>query len=144
LNVAAVSVVLVLAIMAAIARHQSTISPVADSSSSSRTPVATQPVSAVEQQIVAPPSPNPNASAHEAGASNSSFKRVWVGKDEVDYVADDVTIRHFRPQPAPKKSGLLSKQVNIGKDVTVRYFNAPPVPAVQPAAQQEVDQAVKD
>src|SRR5579864_201153 len=33
LNVAAVSVVLVLAIMAAIARHQSTISPVADSSS---------------------------------------------------------------------------------------------------------------
>lgn len=143
LNVAALSVVLVLAIMAAIARHQSTISPVADSSSSSRTPVATQPVSAVEQQMVAPPSPKPNARAHEAGAPTSSFKRV-VGKDEVDYIADDVTIRHFRQRPAPKKSGLGSKQVNIGEDVTVRYFNAPPVPAVQPAAQQTTDQAVKD
>jgi hypothetical protein len=62
----------------------------------------------------------------------------------VDYIADDVTIRHFRPLPTPEKSRLWSKQVKIGEDVTVRYFKSPPVPTVQPAAQQAVDQAVKD
>ena len=144
LNVAAVSVVLVLAIMAAIARHQSTILPVADSSSSGRSSVPAQAVSAVDQPIVAPPSLKPNASLRGAGAPTSSFKRVWAGKDEVDYISDDVTIRHFRPLPTPKKSSLGSKQVNIGKDVTVRYFNAPPMSTVQPAAQQTVDGAVKD
>ena len=144
LNVAAVSVVLVLAIMAAIARHQSTMLPVADSSSSGRSAVPPQAVSAVNQPIVAPPSPKPNASPRDAGAPTSSFKRVWAGKDEVDYISDDVTIRHFRPLPTPKKSSLGSRQVNIGKDVTVRYFNAPPMSTVQPAAQQTVDGAVKD
>jgi len=144
LNVAAVSVVLVLAIMAAIARHQSTISPVADSSSSSTITSAKQPVPVVDQQTVAPSSLKPHASGRDAGAPTASFKRVWAGKDEVDYIADDVTIRHFRPLPTPKKSAVWSKQVNIGNDVTVRYFKAPTVPAVQPAAQQTVDEAVKD
>jgi hypothetical protein len=143
LNVAAVSVVLVLAIMAAIARHQS-ISPVAASSASSTTAAPAQAVPAVEQQIVAAPSMKPNASVRDAGAPTSSFKRVWAGKDEVDYIADDVTIRHFRPPSTPKKSSVQSKQVNIGKDVTVRYFNAPPMPTVQPTAQQAINQAVKD
>ena len=143
LNAAAVSVVLVLAIMAAIARHQS-ISPVAASSASRTTAAPAQAVPAVEQQIIAPPSLKPNATLRDAGAPTSSFKRVWAGKDEVDYIADDVTIRHFRPLPTPEKSSLWSKQVKIGKDVTVRYFNGPPVPTVQPAAQQAVDQAVKD
>jgi GAF domain len=144
LNVAAVSVVLVLAIMAAIARHQSTMSPVADSSSSSTITAPKQPVPAVDQQTAAPTSLKPHASMRDAGAPTASFKRVWAGKDEVDYIADDVTIRHFRPLPTPKKSAVWSKQVNIGNDVTVRYFKAPPVPAVQPAAQQAVDEAVKD
>src|SRR5207248_7478027 len=77
LNVAAVSVVLVLAIMAAIARHQSTILPVADSSSGNTTPVPAQPLSAVDQQIVAPSplKPNASASASDAGAPTASFKR---------------------------------------------------------------------
>lgn len=144
LNMAAVSVVLVLAIMAAIARHQSTMSPVADSSSSSTITASKQPVPAVDQQTAAPSSLKPHASARDAGAPTASFKRVWAGKDEVDYIADDVTIRHFRPLPTQKKSAVWSKQVNIGNDVTVRYFKAPPVPAVQPAAQQAVDEAVKD
>ena len=144
LNVAAVSVVLVLAIMAAIARHQSTVSPLADSSSSSTITAPKQPVPAVDQQAVAPPSLKPHASVRDAGAPTASFKRVWAGKDEIDYIADDVTIRHFRPLPTPKKSAIWSKQVNIGNDVTVRYFKAPQVPAVQPAAQQAVDEAVKD
>jgi hypothetical protein len=144
LNVAAVSVVLALAIMAAIARHQSTTSPVADSSSSSTITAPKQPVPAVDQQTVAPSSLKPHASVRDGGAPTASFKRVWAGKDEIDYIADDVTIRHFRPLPTPKKSAIWSKQVNIGNDVTVRYFKAPQVPAVQPAAQQAVDEAVKD
>jgi hypothetical protein len=144
LNVAAVSVVLVLAIMAAIARHQSTISPVAASSSNSGTTAPAQPVPAVDEQIVASPAPKTHASARDAGAPTSSFKRVLAGKDEVDYIADDVTIRHFRSQPAPKKTAVSSKQVHIGNDVTVRYFNSKPVPTVQPASQQAADQAVKD
>ena len=144
LNVAALSVVLVLAIMAAIARHQSTVSPVADSSSGSTITAPKQPVPAVDQQTVAPPSLKPHPSVRDAGTPTGSFKRVWAGKDEVDYIGDDVTIRHFRPLPTPKKSAVWSKQVNIGNDVTVRYFKAPSVPAVQPAAQQAVDEAVKD
>jgi putative methionine-R-sulfoxide reductase with GAF domain len=146
LNVAAVSVVLVLAIMAAIARHQSTILPVADSSSGNTTPVPAQPLSAVDQQIVAPPplKPNASASARDAGAPTASFKRVWAGKDEVDYISDDVTIRHFRPLPTPKKSSAWNKQVNIGKDVTVRYFNSPRLPTAEPSGQQASEQAVKD
>jgi len=144
LNVAAVSVVLVLAIMAAIARHQSTILPVAASSSGNRTSVPAQPVSAVDQQIVAPLPLKPNASARDAGAPTASFKRVWAGKDEVDYISDDVTIRHFRPLPTPKKSSVWNKQVNIGKDVTVRYFNSPPLPTTEPSGQQAIEQAVKD
>ena len=144
LNVAAVSVVLVLAIMAAIARHQSTILPVADSSSGNTTPLPAQPLSAVDQQIVAPSPLKPNASARDAGAPTASFKRVWAGKDEVDYISDDVTIRHFRPLPTPKKSSAWNKQVNIGKDVTVRYFNSPPLPTAEPSGQQASEQAVKD
>ena len=130
--------------LAAIARHQSTILPVADSSSGNTTPVPAQPLSAVDQQIVAPSSLKPNASARDAGAPTASFKRVWAGKDEVDYISDDVTIRHFRPLPTPKKSSAWNKQVNIGKDVTVRYFNSPPLPTAEPSGQQASEQAVKD
>jgi hypothetical protein len=144
LNVAALSVVVVLAIMAAIARHQSTVSPVADSSSGSTITAPKQPVPAVDQQTVSPPSLKAHPSVRDAGAPTGSFKRVWAGKDEVDYIADDVTIRHFRPLPTPKKSAVWSKQVNIGKDVTVRYFKAPSAPAVQPAALQAGDEGVKD
>jgi hypothetical protein len=132
--------------MAAIARHQSTILPFADSSSGNTTPVPAQPLSAVDQQIVAPPplKHNGSASARDAGAPTASFKRVWAGKDEVDYISDDVTIRHFRPLPTPKKSSAWNKQVNIGKDVTVRYFNSPRLPTAEPSGQQASEQAVKD
>jgi hypothetical protein len=118
--------------------------PIADSSSSSTITAPKQQVPALEQQTVAPSSLKAHASARDAGAPTASFKRVWAGKDEIDYIADDVTIRHFRPLPTPKKGAIWSKQVNIGNDVTVRYFKAPQVPAVQPAAQQAVDEAVKD
>lgn len=144
LNIAAVSVVLVLAFMAAIARHQSTIPPVTNSASSTSTTTPPAPVSTADQQMNALPALKPHTSTTEAGAPATAFKRVWAGKDEVDYISDDVTIRHFRQLPAPKKTSAWSKQVNIGKDVTVRYFNSPASPAVQASPQQTIDQAVKD
>ena len=60
--------------------------------------------------------------------SNSNF-RVRVGRNEIDYVADDVTIRHFMTRSlAPRVQAI--KQVNIGDDVTVRYFAyAPSAPS---------------
>jgi DNA-binding NarL/FixJ family response regulator len=62
----------------------------------------------------------------------SGFKRVQVGPDEVDYVAEDVTMRVFTPRPVRAHRRHVSRQVNIGEDATVRYFAyepAPPAPA---------------
>jgi hypothetical protein len=55
-------------------------------------------------------------------SSNLVFKRVRVGANEIDYIAEDVTIRHFETRTPPHRSATGYKQVNIGNDVTVRYF----------------------
>jgi hypothetical protein len=55
-------------------------------------------------------------------APNTSFRKVRVGPNEVDYIAKDVTIRHFTSNQ-PKPQGKV-KLVNIGDDVTVRYFSS--------------------
>lgn len=56
-----------------------------------------------------------------AKTASSGFRRVRVGRDEVDDVADDVTVRHFDSAAGPKLV-RAGKQVNFGDDVTVRYF----------------------
>jgi GAF domain-containing protein len=88
---------------------------------------------AVQQQIPfvpAKPAPSNRASkaqtaaggAEEAKSPSSAFKRVRVGPNETDYIAEDVTIRHFTTKPAlPRVRGGF-KEVHIGEDVTVRYF----------------------
>jgi len=58
-----------------------------------------------------------------AMAPSSAFRRVQFGPNEVDYVAEDVTIRHFITRPTRTRAGSVWKQVAIGKDVTVRYFS---------------------
>ncbi len=55
------------------------------------------------------------------------FKRIRVDQHEVDYVAEDVTIRHFTDNPASQRMPVEYKQVNFGEDVTVRYFAPNPV-----------------
>lgn len=67
-------------------------------------------------------SPNTPSGTHQTRTARPQFRRVRVGPNEVDYIADDVTIRHFtRPvPPSPAHSGYT--QVNIGDDVTVRIF----------------------
>jgi hypothetical protein len=54
-------------------------------------------------------------------AAGSGFKRVRVGRNEIDDVADDVTVRHFE-FPSRPKLVRAGRQVNFGDDVTVRYF----------------------
>jgi hypothetical protein len=60
-------------------------------------------------------------------APNSAFTRVQVGPNEVDYIAEDVTIRHFTHKPAPPRVQRGYKEVHIGADVTIRYFPSQPV-----------------
>jgi hypothetical protein len=57
--------------------------------------------------------------APDKKAVKSAFRRVRVGENEIDDVADDVTVRHFI-SPLRLRSGY--NQVEFGKDVTVRYF----------------------
>ena len=78
----------------------------------------------------------------DAKTPGSGFRRVRVGQNEIDYIADDVTIRHFT-NPARPQMALGEKQVNFGNDVTVRYFGSKPtaVPQIQPvpAAERSVE-----
>jgi hypothetical protein len=59
----------------------------------------------------------------------SGFRRVKVAPDEVDYIAEDVTMRVFASSPKPRPSRGWSNQVEIGDDVTVRYFASNPAGA---------------
>lgn len=70
----------------------------------------------------------------EATSLTPRFKRVRVGPDEVDYVAEDVTIRTFerRSSKLPIRNG--AHEVDFGDDVTVRYFAKSPAVASQPTS----------
>ena len=59
----------------------------------------------------------------ENASPGSGFRRVRIGPNEVDYVADDVTIRHFEIRPArPQIRKSAQNEISFGDDVTVRYF----------------------
>lgn len=142
-NGAALSLVLALAMIAAVARHYSTLPSIAGPSRDATTPAAIR-AATLPQQTGAMPAMTPKeAPLRSATEPSSAFKRVRVGKDEVDYIADDVTVRQFRPVRKPAKTRAWSKQVNIGEDVTVRYFNSAPTGG-RPTVTQTADEAVKD
>ncbi len=65
-----------------------------------------------------------------------AFRRVQVGPNEIDDIAEDVTIRHFTPTLAPTRVQLGYKEVHIGADVTIRYFatNQAVVPRTRPVS----------
>ncbi len=50
-------------------------------------------------------------------------RQVRVGQNEVEYIGDDVTVRHFiyKP-PTPHGAAKASQVAHFGNDVTVRYF----------------------
>ncbi|HET6175623.1 MAG TPA: hypothetical protein VFE61_01745 [Candidatus Sulfotelmatobacter sp.] len=93
------------------------------------------------QDIPAPPKPlagtagiNAQAPATTHGPL-SGFRRVRVGPNEVDYVAEDVTVRLFTSRRTSQPVQPWNKQVEIGDDVTIRYFadKAPLAQSVTPA-----------
>ena len=51
-----------------------------------------------------------------------AFRRVEVGPNEVDYVAEDVTVRIFTPPPKARSVQGGNNEVDLGDDVTVHYF----------------------
>ena len=125
-NVAVTGVVTALVIVACwIAYDRRPASP-ADTPSLQRS-------NAVQQQIpFVPAKPEPSNRASKAQAAavgkeeekspSSAFKRVRVRPNEIDYIAEDVTIRHFRTKAALPRVRGGYKEAHIGEDVTVRYF----------------------
>ncbi len=67
-------------------------------------------------------------------AARPAFKIIRMGQNEVDYVAEDVTIRRFRSTPALQMR--VVKRIDFGEDVTVRYFESktPVAEKTQPAS----------
>lgn len=85
----------------------------------------TQPVSVNRE-------PNPrNRALREGARGTAAFRRVRISPDEVDYIAEDVTIRRFTTGSASPQLRNGVKEVNFGEDVTVRYF-ATAAPVAQP------------
>jgi hypothetical protein len=60
--------------------------------------------------------------AEEAKSPSSAFKQLRGGPNEIDYIAADVTIRHFTTKPVLPRVRGRYKEVDIGEDVTVRYL----------------------
>ena len=59
----------------------------------------------------------------QAGFRSNTIRRKRMGRDEIDYVGDDVTVRHFYPKLAPQRRTAAHSRVSyIGEDVTVHYF----------------------
>jgi len=64
------------------------------------------------------PGPRP-----QPALDRTRVRRARVGQNEVEYIGDDVTVRHFTYKPATLHGGVRASQVtHFGNDVTVRYF----------------------
>jgi hypothetical protein len=85
---------------------------------------------AARQEILFAPAKPPHSLMAQAAligrakpkVPSPAFRRVQVGRNEVDYIAEDVTIRHFAPTLATPRVQLAYTEVHIGADVTIRYF----------------------
>jgi hypothetical protein len=91
--------------------------------------------SAAEQQLPFGPvkrlSPNSSSKQPTSPVPTEERRRVarttphWVrvGSNELDYVAEEVTVRYYTPKPASLQARVGNSRVKyIGDDVTVRYF----------------------
>lgn len=84
--------------------------------------IAEQNIPAKPSDALPAPRPSHTRALGKAQGVLPAFRRVQVGKNEVDYTAEDVTVRIFTPPPKPHPVPRLNNQVAIGDDVTVRYF----------------------
>jgi putative methionine-R-sulfoxide reductase with GAF domain len=70
--------------------------------------------------------------------AGSTPRRVRIGDNEIDYISDDVTVRHFIPNPARQQVSAPGYRVDyISDDVTVRHFT----PKLTVAPSQPVDRS---
>ena len=143
-NVAAISAVIAIMIAGWIAYDRPSRSPVGLSAPGSN--AAGPPVSPVLSPEDHTPRPrNVSSRAEDMKGRRSTFRRLRVGQNEVDYIAEDVTIRQFMPKTKYAQGSNRYEQVNIGDDVTVRYFAYKPAGALQtqpvPAAAKAVERS---
>lgn len=75
------------------------------------------------------PGLNPRSAPRETVRNIPEFRHVRINSDEVDDIAEDVTIRRFSAKSMQPQLQEVVKEVNLGDDVTVRYF-ARSAPAV--------------
>jgi putative methionine-R-sulfoxide reductase with GAF domain len=146
-RVAVEVIVIVLAFTALIAYRGRVPAKLLESSTQSTSSAIGQPEQQPEQQ----PKPLPGKSASqdpqasfdprasldsspgESKHAGAALKQVRKGPNEVDYVADDVTMRVFTHKSAAKRSRPANTRVaEFGDDVTVHYF-APPPPSTKAA-----------
>ncbi len=79
----------------------------------------------------------------QARSARSARKRVRVGANEVEYIGEDVTVRHFTPKPAPYRVRAGENKVAyIGEDVTVRHFTPKPAAALPAQSVRSAAQSV--
>ena len=91
---------------------------------SSLTPGAISITTPAERARTIQPEPVP---VKEASPATTRTRRLRGWQNEVDYIGDDVTVRHFAYRPVRQPRGLATSHVSyIGEDVTVRYFTAKP------------------
>ena len=143
-NVATIGIVIAVLIAAWIAYNRPSRSPVGLAATGSN--AARQELSPALLPENHKPGPGTVSSrAEEIKGKGSGFKRVRVGQNEVDYVAEDVTIRQFLPKTKPMQASNRYEQVNIGDDVTVRYYAYKPAAGLQtqpvPAAAKTLERS---
>ncbi len=102
------------------------VSPLASSTRPASTALGQQTSSKTQEALPEKPAAAVQpavAAVKEATSPGRGFRRVRRGKNEVDYIGEDVTVRYFTygPAPQPKPAGKSRVQF-IGDDVTVRYF----------------------
>ncbi len=86
-------------------------------------PIAIQPLQESQLSNPGKETRNKTRRPHREKTAHSAFQRQRVGQNEVDYVANDVTIRLFTPGSTPTRVAHLPRQRHISnKDVTVRNF----------------------
>lgn len=132
-SAAAIGAAIVLSIAVWIAHHHASANANADLSSSvSREVQAPDKAVAGADEVKAVTSVSKQSQTH-----GRAFRRVRVGPNEVDYIADDVTIRTFEPVHPKPQIRADGREVKFGDDVTVRYFAKSPTLASDSAGTSE-------
>lgn len=140
-NVAAAGLAAVL-VIAGLAYHHR-LASIRDAASSPKSSAAQEQIANPSPASVPTSAPETSANPTDSRPPGSAFRRVRVGQDEVDYIAEDVTIRHFTSDAAQPQMLAGERRVHFGEDVTVHYFGDKPQVTPQihpvPAAERSVE-----